>query len=146
MRKINEIIVHCSATRPNWMAGSKSAAKVAEIRRWHRGERGWTDIGYHFIIDRDGTVVKGRPVERVGAHVVGKNTFTIGVCLLGGYDASADDKFEENFTAEQGVALRRLIEDLRKQYPSIMLITGHNQYAAKACPGFRVGKFLGDRK
>jgi len=146
MRKINEIILHCSDTRPNWMGNRTTSSKVAEIRRWHKQERKWSDIGYHFVIDRDGTVAKGRPLSRVGAHVVGKNAFSVGVCLIGGHGASADDDFYENFTEAQNVAVRQLIEDLRKQFPEIFLITGHNQYAAKACPGFRVGKFLGEKK
>ena len=90
MRPINEIIIHCSATRPDWMSNQPSFAKVAEIRRWHMRDNGWKDIGYHFLIDRDGTVLRGRPLEQVGSHVRGKNNFTIGVCLLGMALVNAD--------------------------------------------------------
>lgn len=138
MRPINEIIVHCSATRPEWMRDAKTPAKVAEIRRWHVQDRGFSDIGYHYVIDRDGTVAKGRAVERVGSHVKGHNTGTIGVCLVGGFGSAATDKFEEHFSWQQHKALAALLVDLRKQFPAIVKVSGHNQYAQKACPGFNV--------
>lgn len=138
MRPINEIIVHCSATRPEWMAGRAMADKVAEIRRWHMQDRGWKDIGYHYLIDRNGQVAPGRPVEQVGAHVQGHNTGTIGVCLFGGHGSSETDRFEENFTTHQDKALRTLLADLKRKHPGVVKISGHNQYAAKACPGFNV--------
>ena len=58
MRPISEIIVHCSATRPEWCASTTTAAKVAEIRRWHVSDRGWRDIGYHYVIDRNGVLAR----------------------------------------------------------------------------------------
>jgi N-acetylmuramoyl-L-alanine amidase len=136
MRPLNEIIVHCTATRPNWMAGRHISEKVAEIRRWHVDERGWAAIGYHYLIDRDGTVAPGRPLEQVGAHTKGKNTGTIGIALMGGHGSAKNDPFEKNFTPEQAASLRDLIESLKAKYPGIKSVTGHNQYAAKACPGF----------
>lgn len=142
MREINEIIVHCAATRPEWMNGRPVNEKIAEIRRWHVNDRGWSDIGYHFICDRNGDIGLGRPVSRVGAHVAGHNTGTIGVCLLGGHGASADDKFSDHFTPEQDAALRDLILDLKAEYPTIKIVSGHNQYANKGCPGFRVEPWL----
>ena len=141
MRKIDEIIVHCTATRPDWFAGKSAQAKVNEVRRWHL-DRGWSDIGYHYLIDRDGTVVEGRPVERTGAHVKGHNTGTIGVALLGGLGGSAGDSFADHFTQEQDDALRALIADLQVEHMGIRKISGHNQYAAKACPCFSVPAWL----
>lgn len=138
MRPINEIIVHCSATKPEWMADAPTSAKVAEIRRWHVKDRGWKDIGYHYLIDRNGAVATGRPVEQVGAHVSGHNTGTIGVCLIGGFGSNENDQFSEHFSWQQEKALRTLLADLRKQFPGVKKVTGHNQYAAKACPGFSV--------
>lgn len=142
MRPISEIILHCSATRPKWMEGKSTAEKVAEIRRWHVEDNGWRDIGYHFVIDRDGAIARGRQLEQIGAHTVGKNKGTIGICLIGGHGSSADDTFSENYTEDQDKAVRSLIEQLRKQYPAITKVTGHNDYAAKACPGFRVATWL----
>lgn len=141
MRPINEVIVHCTATRADWWQGKPTSAKVAEVKRWHVQDRGWSDIGYHFLIDRDGTVAKGRDIAKTGAHVQGHNTGTIGVSLFGGHGSAVSDKFADHFTPAQDTALRKLIADLRKQYPGISKVSGHNQYAAKACPGFNVAKW-----
>jgi N-acetylmuramoyl-L-alanine amidase len=139
MRQINRIILHCTATRPDFMLGSAPVDKVAEIRRWHtlpppKG-RGWADIGYHFLIDRNGTVIQGRPVEKVGAHVAGHNADSIGISLFGGHGSAATDQFSENFTERQRLALLALIKTLHQRFPAAT-IHGHNEYAAKACPGF----------
>ena len=137
MRKLNEIIVHTSATRPNWYEGKTAQEKVNEIRRWHVQDNGWSDIGYHYVIDRDGTVVTGRPIERVGAHVSGRNTNSVGICLIGGHGGSEFDSFTDHYTKNQEVALRKLIADLKAKH-SIKTVSGHNQHAAKACPCFNV--------
>ncbi len=142
MRRIDEIIIHATATRPRWMHGQPTAKKVAEIRRWHVQERGWSDIGYHFLIDRDGTVAKGRPVNIPGAHVRGHNATTIGIALIGGHGATATDAFEDHFTQEQNSALRGLIDELQRLYGPGLKISGHNEYANKACPGFQVKRWL----
>ncbi len=145
MRPITEIIVHCTATERDWWAGRSTAAKVAEVKRWHVQERKWKDIGYHYLIDRDGTVATGRPLDQVGAHVQGHNTGTIGIALFGGHGSNERDKFRQHFTPEQDKALRKLIADLRGRFPAIMRVTGHNQYAAKACPGFQVKEWLAEK-
>jgi hypothetical protein len=136
MREINEIIIHCAATSPGWMHGSTAAQKMAEIRRWHKA-LGWRREGYHFGIDRDGTVVKGRPVEETGAGVKGRNSHTIHICLFGGRGAAATDKFDDHFTAEQRKAMHRTVDSLRVRFGEIP-VNGHNQYANKGCPGFYV--------
>ena len=137
MRSINEIIVHCTATRGDWWAGKRTSEKVAEIKRWHVQDRKWNDIGYHYLIDRDGTIANGRPIEKIGAHVAGHNTGTIGISLFGGHGSAETDQFADHFTQAQEKSLRKLIADLRKRF-GVVKITGHNQYAAKACPGFNV--------
>lgn len=142
MRPISEIIVHCTATRPDWMWGRPTREKVAEVRRWHVQDRGWKDIGYHFLIDRDGTLALGRPIDQVGAHTAGHNTGTIGVCLFGGFGSAATDNFFDNFTPEQDKTLRAVLETLSSTYP-IKKVSGHNEYAAKACPSFSVTKWFG---
>lgn len=134
---VTEIILHCADTRPEWMVGRPLAEKVAEIRRWHVQERGWRDIGYHWVIDRDGAIAPGRPETKIGAHVEGHNRGTIGICLLGGYGAKADDPFVRNFTAAQSAAVKRLIGETKGR-TAISKVSGHNDYATKACPGFRV--------
>ena len=141
MRALREIIIHCTATRPDWWWDKNPQAKVKEVTRWHI-DRGWSDIGYHYLIDRDGTVVTGRPLDRTGAHVKGRNTGTVGISLFGGFGGSAGDSFADNFTDDQEQALRDLIAKLKADYPSISKISGHNQYAAKACPCFSVPAWL----
>jgi hypothetical protein len=143
-RPLREIIVHCTATRPDWMATRTLADKVAEVRRWHK-ERGWRDIGYHFLINRTGEIAIGRPLEQVGAHVVGRNEGTIGVALVGGHGAAATDRFSDHFTPAQDVALRQLIAALNQKFGGLAL-SGHNQWAAKACPGFNVQKWADRRE
>ena len=141
MRHIDEIVIHCTATNTSWYA-DKSAQDVAqEIRRWHTEERKWSDIGYHFIVHRNGEVANGRPVWRSGAHVAGHNKNTIGVSLVGGRGGCSDDSFLDNFTEEQEKALRELIEDLKKDHKTITKVTGHNEYASKACPCFDVDEW-----
>ena len=136
---VTEIILHCADTRPEWMAGHPLVEKVAEIRRWHVQQRGWRDIGYHWVIDRDGAVAPGRRETEIGAHVERHNRGTIGICLLGGYGASADNLFAKNFTAAQTATVKQLIAEIKGR-TAIRKVSGHNDYAAKACPGFRVGR------
>lgn len=139
MRPLNEIIIHCTDTRADWWEDKTTERKVSEVRRWHTtSPRNWSDIGYHFLIDRDGTVMEGRPLEKVGAHVKGHNTGTIGISLFGGHGGAATDDFLDNFTEDQERALLTLIRQLQDNHPTITKISGHNQYAAKACPCFSV--------
>lgn len=130
MRTINEIIVHCTATK----AGQNFT--VEDVRRWHL-QRKYKDIGYHYLVLLDGTVEKGRSVEEVGAHCVGHNSHSIGVCYVGGLDASG--KASDTRTLEQRIALRQLLTDLKAKYPKAV-IHGHCDFAAKACPCFNATK------
>ena len=142
MRDINEVIIHCTATRPNWWEGRSAEEKVREVRQWHL-DRGWSDVGYHYLIDRDGSVVPGRPVEKIGAHVKGHNKGTIGVALFGGHGSASTDQFSDHFTQEQADALTHLLAELQQKFPSINKISGHNDYTnAKSCPGFKVDPWL----
>lgn len=130
------IAVHCSATPPSMDIGAK------ELDRMHR-LRGFLSIGYHFVVRRDGTVEEGRPLNRRGAHVEDWNHCSIGVCLVGGIDASKKQKPEANFTEPQMVALSALLVKLSKQFPGAH-IQGHRDFpnVAKACPSFSVGHWL----
>ena len=140
MRKINRIIVHCTATRPEWMKDYTAAVKAGEIRRWHK-EKGWSDIGYHYLIDRNGAWVLGRDLEFAGAHTRRENADSIGVALFGGYGATKTDTFSDHFTSAQSVMLRKTISDMELQYGPLG-VHGHNEYAAKGCPGFNVHEWL----
>lgn len=127
MRKINEIIVHCAATPEG------KNFKAADIDRWHR-ERKMKCIGYHYVVDLDGTVEPGRPESEIGAHCLGHNQYSIGVCYVGGL--AADDKTpKDTRTAAQKEALLALLKKLRAKYPKAS-IHGHRDFAAKACPSF----------
>lgn len=130
------IAVHCAATPPTSNVG------VKEIRQWHRA-KGWIDIGYHFVIRRDGTVETGRPVDTVGAHVENWNSVSVGVCLVGGIDAKGNP--QNNFTPAQFVALAELLIKLTKQYPKAE-IKGHRDFpnVKKACPSFDVRRWIKD--
>lgn len=141
MRHIDEIIIHCAATRPEWMQDYSAEDKRDEIDRWHKN-LGWKGFGYHYLIDRDGRTVPGRPLDEAGAHVRGHNANSIGICLAGGHGSSENDRFADNYTFAQEQALRVLINELQVRVPTIKKITGHNQYAAKACPGFNVPRWL----
>jgi len=138
-KPVHTIFVHCSATRPEWFSGSSISSKVEEITRWHKA-KGWDTNGYHWIIDRDAQVAAGRPETRVGAHVQGYNTGSIGICLIGGHGANENDAFLDNFTPEQDAALRKLIDEIKGR-ADIKQVRGHNEVAAKACPGFNVARW-----
>ena len=127
MRKINEIIVHCAATPEG------KNFKAADIDRWHR-ERKMKCIGYHYVVDLDGTVEPGRPESEIGAHCLGHNKNSIGVCYVGGLSADGRTP-EDTRTAAQKEALLALLKKLRAKYPKAS-IHGHRDFAAKACPSF----------
>lgn len=126
------LIVHCAATKPSMNWG------VREIRQSHK-ERGFLDIGYHFVIKRDGTLENGRDVMQVGAHTVGQNETSVGICLVGG----VDDKMQPqaNFTPQQMDTLRKLLDELKVKFPGVA-VKGHRDFAAKACPSFDVKRWL----
>ena len=126
-RTINEIIIHCTATPEG------RECTVTEIRRWHI-QRGFSDIGYHYVIHLDGRVEPGRNVDIAGAHCTGHNANSIGVVYVGG--CGKDGKTpKDTRTDAQKAALANLLLDLRKLYPRAT-IHGHRDFANKACPSF----------
>lgn len=130
MRNINKIIIHCSATK----AGQDF--KAADIDRWHK-ERGFDGIGYHYVIDLDGSVERGRDIEKVGAHCQGYNSHSIGICYIGGLDNSGNS--QDTRTEAQKSALWALLRELLCKYPDVT-IHGHREFAAKDCPCFDVNR------
>lgn len=126
MRKITEIIVHCSATKPNVDVG------VKDIRKWHIQDNHWADIGYHYVVRLDGTIERGRPDYRQGAHCYGHNRHSIGVCYVGGLNGSGVET--DTRTEAQKKALRQLLKELSFKYKAS--IHGHNEYSSKKCPCF----------
>ena len=127
MRKINEIIIHCAATREG------RDFTVEDITRWHKA-RGFATIGYHYVIYRDGSIHEGRPLEQIGAHCPGHNKHSIGICYIGG--CASDGKTpKDTRTPEQKEALLALLRRLKARFPNAT-IHGHRDFAAKACPSF----------
>ena len=134
-KETTEIIIHCAATKPSM----KVDATV--IDRWHR-ERGWLKIGYHYVINRDGSIEIGRNEDTVGAHARGHNATSVGICMVGGL--SEEGKPEDNFTDNQWQMLTRLVDGLTSKYPEAEVI-GHNNVSSKDCPCFDVGEWYGER-
>lgn len=126
MRRINLIVVHCTATP------SGRDCTAADIRRYHLS-RGFSDIGYHYLVRLNGDIEAGRPESLVGAHAKGHNAGSIGVAYIGGLDRNGNPC--DTRTAAQREALRTLLTRLRRRYPAAKII-GHRDVAAKACPCF----------
>jgi N-acetylmuramoyl-L-alanine amidase len=137
-RKIDKIIIHCSATREG------QHIDVDTIRDWHVNGRGWSDIGYHYVIYLDGTVHPGRPVEKSGAHTKGQNANSIGICYIGGVETDGKTP-KDTRTPEQKAALDNLLFVLTDIFANTT-IHGHNEFAAKACPSFDVQAEYGNKK
>ena len=129
MRRINRIILHCSATE----AGINHDED--DVRRWHK-DRGWADVGYHFVITLDGKVQMGRSWEDIGSHTKGHNNDSLGVCYIGGMK---DGRPKDTVTPEQDKSIRNLIAALRTIFGPLKL-HGHNEFANKACPSFKVNE------
>jgi N-acetylmuramoyl-L-alanine amidase len=138
MRDLKRIILHCSATPEG------REVSVETIRGWHsdpppRG-RGWSDIGYHYVIHLDGKTEIGRPIEVQGAHVSGENEDSIGICYIGGVDASNEPK--DTMTVPQEISFVAIVKSLRLIFGELS-IHGHNEFSTKACPSFSVEEKFG---
>jgi N-acetylmuramoyl-L-alanine amidase len=136
-----KIIVHCTAT-PQGRNYS-----MEDIRQMHL-KRGFLDIGYHYVILRDGTICEGRSETLVGAHCKGYNETSVGIAYVGGVDHSGRYPLDTR-TIQQRDALRRLLCLLHALYPEATL-HGHREFAKKACPSFDVhadyGEIFGEEK
>lgn len=127
-KRTDFLVVHCAATPKHLDVGAE------DIRMWHR-DQGWSDIGYHFVIRRDGKVESGRPESEVGSGVYGHNYNTLHICLVGGIDRAG--KSENNFTSSQFDSLKRLLTEKLKVYPGAK-VQGHRDFpgVSKDCPSF----------
>lgn len=121
------IIVHCSATPEG------RNVTVEDVRNWHVKENGWSDIGYHWFIELDGSLKQGRHESKSGAHAKGFNSASVGVCYAGGTDAKGRPK--DTRTDDQKITLGCLLQDLKGRYPKAKII-GHRDVSNKACPSF----------
>lgn len=136
-RAIDLVVIHCADTPSTMDIG------VAEIRKWHTEERGWSDIGYHWVIRRDGTLEQGRDEAVAGAHVAGHNSRSIGVCMIGGKGAGGIAS--ANFTPAQWHRLDTLLRELAERYPNAEVLGHRDLDPKKACPAFDVRRWLKTR-
>ncbi|MEM7200282.1 MAG: N-acetylmuramoyl-L-alanine amidase [Planctomycetota bacterium] len=129
---VDWLVIHCSATSPSMDIG------VEEVRQWHL-ERGWADVGYHFVIRRNGNIERGRDEDRPGAHAgAAINKISLGICLIGGSSEENIKIAENNFTDEQWATLAELIAALEEAYPNGKVIGHRDIKPSKACPSFDV--------
>ena len=127
MRTVDKIIIHCTATPEGRIV------TVADVDKWHK-ERGWSGIGYHYLIGLKGEIWKGRPEWKIGAHTVGENAKSIGIAYAGGMTKDMK-KAKDTRTPEQKAALLKLINDLKSRYHDAK-VYGHRDFAKKDCPSF----------
>ena len=146
LEKVNFIVVHCSATPPGMDIGA------AEIDAMHKA-RGWSGIGYHMVIRRNGAVEPGRPLTEIGAHTKGHNYESVGVCMVGGVDGTGHP--DNNFTAEQFASLAMQVKSLQSLFPGAQVL-GHRDLSPdidrdgvverhewlKDCPCFDVRQWM----
>lgn len=128
-----KIILHCSATREG------HDIKASTIKQWHK-QRGFNDIGYHYIIDLDGKIETGRNESLVGAHCTGQNSVSIGICYIGGCDKNMNPK--DTRTHEQKKSLLDIVNKMMTKYNiPLNQVYCHNQFSNKACPSFSINTF-----
>ena len=142
MRHIDLIVIHCSATQHG------VDVDVRMIDKWHRN-RGFAGVGYHYVIRLDGTIERGRDINRAGAHAKGYNSNSIGICYVGGLDSK--DKPKDTRTKQQKQALRNIVTTLKSIYGDLDVV-GHRDLSAdlngdgvitpgewmKSCPCYNV--------
>lgn len=128
MREIKRIILHCTAT----VEGLELKASTIDL--WHK-KRGWSEIGYHYVLYADGTIETGRDIRKKGAHAKGHNYDSVGVAYVGGIDKNKTPK--DTMTMQQEMAFLHLVNSLRVVFGD-MSVHGHNEFSSKACPSFDV--------
>ena len=135
-RTINEIIVHCTATR------EEQEITVTQIDKWHK-KRGFKGIGYHFVVYLDGSVHVGRDIDIAGAHCVNHNKNSVGVCYVGGLDKNG--KAKDTRTEAQKKSLLDLINQLKQDYPKA-IVYPHYMFSNKKCPCFNAFEEYNEKK
>jgi len=136
---VREAVLHCAAVPSGWYYNRTEQEAFDEIKRWHI-EKGWKNIGYHYVIHPSGHVMSGRPLDEVGAHVIGHNYGKLAILMIELSKIDRIGKFSDFFSVRQKESVRRLCG-----LHQIKIISGHNNYAPKLCPGFnvRADDFLG---
>ena len=136
MNKPREIIAHCAGTNVNGNFTHK------DVYKWHVVENGWSEIGYHYIIEVDGTVIVCRPLHKNGAHCADNsmNDESIGICFMGGYRDNKKTKWDKP-TCEQIESFLKLKDSLDVVYGIDFPVTPHSKYnKGKSCPNFDTKK------
>jgi N-acetylmuramoyl-L-alanine amidase len=128
-RSVNSVYVHCSAS------DNIKHDNIETIKKWHIEDRGWSNIGYHLFINKQGQIFEGRPLEKIPAAQRGYNTGSIAICVSG--------LKKENFTKEQFESLYSLCCDINKEYNGDVRFIPHNAVSNKSCPVFSIREVLG---
>lgn len=131
MRPIKEIILHTTYTPEG------REHDVEDIRAWHKA-KGWSDIGYHYLIKIDGTIQAGRPLDKIGAHAKGHNQGSIGIVYVGGMCVEHRKPMDTR-TSMQKQALQQLVASLDVVFGGVKVL-GHNEVSSKTCPCFDVSE------
>ena len=133
-KETNTIVVHCSATKPD------QDVTFETIKHWHMMERAFMDIGYHWVIERDGSIQQGRNIDDWGAHVKGHNHESVGICLVGGLNDNGWP--DDNYTGQQKRMLKFLVKGCQGLWPEAV-VKGHYHFNEdKDCPCFDIDQWL----
>lgn len=133
LSKVNFIVIHCADTPSNM------DVKISDLHRWHVEENGWSDIGYHYFIKRNGSLHDCRDDSLQGAHCKSVNDSSLAICIEGGFNGV------NSFTTIQKKSLRALINKLKKSHPNAAVV-GHSHFDNKACPSFNVVEWYESNK
>ena len=134
---VKEVVLHCAAIKTGQFHGMSAFQVFATVNRWHT-ERGFANgFGYHGLIMPSGEWYSGRPFSMIGAHVKGHNAGTLGVLLIESREITHIGEFSDWFTDHQRDRLREKLALWRAEH-GIEKVSGHNDYAPKLCPGFKV--------
>jgi N-acetylmuramoyl-L-alanine amidase len=139
MRVLTKIIIHCSASDdpkqddPLEIRNLHMSSKETKIKwgKYDTTGKGFSDIGYHYVITKDGSVHMGRRLDKIGAHCLGQNLESVGICLTG----------EHDFTPDQFFSLAWLLNDVLNNNPTIREVRPHSHYSDKSCPNFKLRIF-----
>lgn len=134
-KNTRKIILHYTATPPGRDVDADT------IRGWHL-DRGFSDIGYHFVVRLDGTIEQGRPLHLIGAHTKGQNHDSVGIAYVGGLDEEGCD----TMNIDQDISVRRLIMAVRTIYGYDLTLHGHLEFKNTLCPGFDVNERYGKKQ
>jgi N-acetylmuramoyl-L-alanine amidase len=129
---LDHLVLHHTAFASSGIAGTTLAAEarhMRQIQQWHL-DRGWATVGYHFVVSPTGRIFRGRPVDRLGAHVLGHNAGTVGICLMGNFQT-------ERPTSSALASLEHVRTRLVPGGARVPLLghRDHRGHESSACPG-----------